>query len=1168
MADGVDIRIKGDTSDLEKAQERVKKTANAAAASLGKAYEKAGMTASEAMKKAWVEIKEAQSNGTTVVINGLETIITKQEKVARSAKSIPRDAYKPLATSADSTADKVDRAMSRVNRAITGIKTVATSTGRALTTAFKGISIVSGAISAAWSIAGVSTVKYTATIEQLEASFETMTGSATKAANVMERIKKLGAATPFETTDLAETVQLLMNYGFEADRAIDRMEMLGDIAQGNADKMNRIATAYGQMSSAGKVQLEDVKQMIEAGFNPLQEIAQSTGESMESLYERISKGTLAVDEITAAMQRATSEGGKYYQSMLKQAETINGLTSTLQDNVQQLMAKAFEPATDALREQILPGAIAIIDEMDQAFEERGFDGMADAFLAQVPTLTETGAQVLQKVISGASKKLPGLAKGLLKSLPSVLRGAIGVGNDLTAAAFEVTSTIIGGVIEQLPELAPDIISGLGQFTFTIVEGIFKNSFAQMRAFDSVFKDLFTLSFDEVWSGLVDNELSETVKVAIDTEVDVSEGKSSIEAAYSDLRTALQTDLLTEDQKSEILGMIDGDYSAIKDKLLEFGLTEQEAAPLAMEIAAANGVIDNTFRELDVGVDSKTLRGWFRQANGSRTKLRETLISAGLSQSDIDEIIGAYDSMSGRVAGGMPDMISQIYAALTDGLPDDEQALTGLKDTAVGQALDAVESWLNEEVGKLDTNSATYAQDVAALTQQAATWRSEITTLDREMQSLISQLAGQPTAVVQKRIDEFIALEERANALAERLAEVTESGKSAAQLDYEIVTSGASTDANKIGIAEAYSNALYEDDLKKIEEYAKQQREDADAAWENGFVGAGDADRDETRRKAEEQIAAEVEEMKRTAMESYRGRAGEIWAGVIEAFVASDPEKYGALPRLSELFDAQEMVDQLAKDIYSGDIDNTSAMGALQHIFDSFFPEHAEEFATPTQGVAMLNDLIPDAINEALASLKLEDGTNPLISVLNGLMTSDALEGFVPDGAPVEEKLIFMLKQIDVSGESESIGVDTVDGLIAGMNSRRGIAIAAARGIASGMLAALRNVLGIASPSKVAMSYGEYFGQGFEIGVKESLGKAIRTIDNVIGDANFSRRAAPSAYDLGSAVTAALRSMQAGPETDPVFRFYVNGRDLAEVTTTDYSGALNSYNRQIAMGVGK
>lgn len=106
-------------------------------------------------------------------------------------------------------------------------------------------------------------VQFNAQIEQYTTSFEVMTGSAEKATEVVERLKKIGSETPFELNQLAEVTQLLMNYGFTADEAIDRMNMLGDISQGNADKMNRIAMAYGQMSSAGKVSLEDIKQMIE-----------------------------------------------------------------------------------------------------------------------------------------------------------------------------------------------------------------------------------------------------------------------------------------------------------------------------------------------------------------------------------------------------------------------------------------------------------------------------------------------------------------------------------------------------------------------------------------------------------------------------------------------------------------------------------------------------------------------------------------------------------------------------------------------------------------------------------------------------------------------------------------------------------------------------------------
>ena len=208
-------------------------------------------------------------------------------------------------------------------------------------------------------------VEFNAQIEQYTTSFEVMTGSAEKATEVVERLKKIGSETPFELPQLAEVTQLLMNYGFTADEAIDRMNMLGDISQGNADKMNRIAMAYGQMSSAGKVSLEDIKQMIEAGFNPLQEISQTTGESMESLYDRISKGTISVDEITASMQRSTSEGGKYFQSMEKQSGTLDGKISTLKDTWNSFLGDAVKPLSDFLKDTLIPALIEVLENFEK-----------------------------------------------------------------------------------------------------------------------------------------------------------------------------------------------------------------------------------------------------------------------------------------------------------------------------------------------------------------------------------------------------------------------------------------------------------------------------------------------------------------------------------------------------------------------------------------------------------------------------------------------------------------------------------------------------------------------------------------------------------------------------------------------------------------------------------
>lgn len=338
-----------------------------------------------------------------------------------------------------------------------------------------------GAVTAALGAGVVAGVKYNASIESYQTSFEVMTGSAEKAAEVIDKLKKVGAETPFELPDLADTTQLLMNYGFSADEAMDKMMMLGDISQGSAEKMSRIATAYGQMSSAGKVSLEDVKQMIEAGFNPLQEISESTGESMASLYDRISKGTISVDEITASMQRATSEGGKYFQSMEKQSQTFSGLISTLKDNAQQLLGEIVKPISDGLTESLLPAAISAIEQLTQGFEENGVSGMIQAagnivnglftgIIENAPLLISSGMELLNQFWLGIATGLPEL---IVKGFEIVTQLALGIMQNLPQLVTQGSAAItnyVSGLLSALPSV---LQSGV-QMILRLVDGIINN----------------------------------------------------------------------------------------------------------------------------------------------------------------------------------------------------------------------------------------------------------------------------------------------------------------------------------------------------------------------------------------------------------------------------------------------------------------------------------------------------------------------------------------------------------------------------------------------------------------------------------------------------------------------------------------------------------------------
>lgn len=176
-------------------------------------------------------------------------------------------------------------------------------------------------------------VRSTAQMEMLQASFETMLGSAEKATVMMDDLKKMAAVTPFETTDLAQASKTLLQFGVESGKIIPTLKMLGDASGGSAAKFSSMALVFGQVSSLGRLQGGDLLQLINAGFNPLNEIAKKTGQSMAELKDQMSKGGISAQMVTEAFQSATGAGGKFYNGMDTASKTLEGIISTLKDDV-------------------------------------------------------------------------------------------------------------------------------------------------------------------------------------------------------------------------------------------------------------------------------------------------------------------------------------------------------------------------------------------------------------------------------------------------------------------------------------------------------------------------------------------------------------------------------------------------------------------------------------------------------------------------------------------------------------------------------------------------------------------------------------------------------------------------------------------------------------------
>ena len=272
----------------------------------------------------------------------------------------------------------------------------------------KAIAATSAAVTAASALG----INYNMEMENYLADFTVMLGSTEKAVDHVEKLKTMAAKTPFEMTDLAQADKILLAFGSDAEEVQGQLQMLGDISLGNSQKLGTIATAFGRIQSNGRASLEEINMMIDQGFNPLNIIAETTGETMQEVRDRVSKGAVSFEEIAAAMQVATSEGGQFYKGMEVASKTASGQISTLKDNVNALLGDMTKGLFDGLKNELLPRVTEAVEDIHEAFNTGGAGAAID-----------TAANILTEFIGEIAKKAPGAIGNMLKTILPKLKQA-------------------------------------------------------------------------------------------------------------------------------------------------------------------------------------------------------------------------------------------------------------------------------------------------------------------------------------------------------------------------------------------------------------------------------------------------------------------------------------------------------------------------------------------------------------------------------------------------------------------------------------------------------------------------------------------------------------------------------------------------------------------------
>ena len=400
----------------------------------------------------------------------LKMLIAAQESMSKQLADgkISPEQYRDFEREIESTRQQLTRleaAASGTDDAVADVGDAAEEAGEKAEIASGGWTVLKGVMSDLASSAikaAVSTVvdgakkmvsaglEYNQAMEGYVTNFTTMLGGSSEAANGMVgSLQKLASATPLAMSDLAGGAQTLLAFGVASDDVSGTLQRLGDISLGNADKMQSLARAYGKATAQGKLTGETVQMMIDAGWNPLIDICDQTGESMEDVQKRMAAGSISAEELTQAVNHATDAGGKFAGGMEAASKTVAGLTSTLQDNVNAMLGKLMQPVSDAMLSTLLPTAIDAVDQLTMAFEDEGIDGFSRVAGSLIASLSAQLVSYAPQAIPAALAFIGALVTGLLLATP-----------DLTGTAIELVGALLLGIADQLPGIITAAMSAL------------------------------------------------------------------------------------------------------------------------------------------------------------------------------------------------------------------------------------------------------------------------------------------------------------------------------------------------------------------------------------------------------------------------------------------------------------------------------------------------------------------------------------------------------------------------------------------------------------------------------------------------------------------------------------------------------------------------------------
>lgn len=261
--------------------------------------------------------------------------------------------------------------------------------------------------------AGTAAVMSAAKIEGFTAAFTTMLGNEDKAEKLIGQLNRMAAVTPFDPEPLIKSSKTLLAYQIQAEDIESTLKMLGDASSGSAEALESLSMAYGKIATKGRASMEELNIMIDRGVPILNALSESLGVSTEKIIEMTSQGKIRFEDVNAAFEKMTSEGGVFFNGMQTASETLNGKISTLTGGIEQFAAMMAEELVPIAKEAV-DGLIAVTDgfmNMDESTKSAILTtaGVAAALPPVITAVTAMTAKIKALTVAMKAGNMAALA---------------------------------------------------------------------------------------------------------------------------------------------------------------------------------------------------------------------------------------------------------------------------------------------------------------------------------------------------------------------------------------------------------------------------------------------------------------------------------------------------------------------------------------------------------------------------------------------------------------------------------------------------------------------------------------------------------------------------------------------------------------------------------------